>query len=140
MTWFNQEMAVYRGETFRTSRSEAVAGHVWVIQLRDRAYAQDGFEQLGDVRLKQVPVAELDAWYRDRMTATWRGQPFAVSGVHADRASVEYLGRSPSWARSNGLEGNQRDGFCGKVNSDELTDVQVERIDHLARWREKHAG
>ncbi|SDM31785.1 hypothetical protein SAMN04489726_0966 [Allokutzneria albata] len=119
MAWVHQEMAVHQGETFRTSRSEAAAGRIWIIQLRDRTYAQDGFEQLGDVRLKQVPIAELDAWYRDRTTATWRGQPFTVSGVHADRASPDYLGRSPLWARENGLEGNQRNGFCVKVNSDE---------------------
>ncbi|WP_053733248.1 hypothetical protein [Nocardia sp. NRRL S-836] len=137
---FNVDVAEYRGETFRTSGSEAAPGHVWIIQIAGVTYASEGFEQKGDVRLKQVPIAELDAWYRERATATWRGQPVSVSAVDGGVARVDYLGGSAVWAQDNGLEGDQYGGFYGTIDAAELENVQVDRTDHLARWKKENQG
>lgn len=136
----NFDVAEYHGQTFRTSRSEAAEGHIWIIKIPGESYREQGFEQRGDVHLKQVPIADLDAWYRDRTKATWRGEPFLVTPLDGGKVSAGYLGHNGVWAQENGLEGDQYNGFHGTINARELENVQVDRADHLARWKKENQG
>ncbi|MEU7481488.1 hypothetical protein AB0A63_36320 [Lentzea sp. NPDC042327] len=122
------DVAEYRGETFRTSTSEAAEGHVWLIRIGEQAPE------------RQVPIADLDAWYRDRTTATWRGQPFRVGQVRNGTATVDYVGHDGTWAAQNGLQGDRYNGFYGTISAAELEDVRVDRTDHLARWKKENLG
>jgi hypothetical protein len=122
------DVAEYRGELFRTSQSEAREGHIWLIRIGGKAPEQ------------QVPIADLDAWYRERVTATWRGQPFRVTQQKDGMATVDYVGHDGTWAKQNGLEGDRYNGFYGTIDAAELENVQVDRNDHLARWKKENQG
>jgi hypothetical protein len=135
MTHYSQEMAEYRGEVFFAGAE----GHdqVWLRKVPGVVYANaDGFQKYGNRELKTVHVDELDAWYRETCTATWRGQPFNVIVVDNGKAEAGYAGGEYVWAAQNGLEGDQYNGYRATLDVGELTDVRVDRTDFLARWKE----
>jgi hypothetical protein len=139
MTQYSQEMAEYRGETYFAGAEGP--DHVWIRKIPGVAYAHaEGFQTYGNRELKTVPTEDLDAWYVDRCTATWRGQPFTVVRVEGGKAEAGYAGGEYVWAAQNGLEGDQYNGFRATLDESELHDVRVDRTDFLARWKEKHAG
>lgn len=133
------EVIEYRGETYRAGTESN--GQIWIVKIPGETYStDDGFEQRQELRLKQVPITELDAWYRDEMTAKWRGQPFVVHPNRDGTMGADYVGPSQVWAEENGLEGDPYNGFHKILDPDELEDVQVDRTDYLARWKEKNPG
>ncbi|MFS8098020.1 hypothetical protein LFM09_12835 [Lentzea alba] len=139
MTKYSQEMAEYRGEVYFAG-SEG-PGEVWIRKIPGTTYANnEGFETYGDRHFKTVPISDLDAWYQETMTATWRGQPFNVIATEGDTAEAGYAGGEYVWAAQNGLEGDQYNGYRATLATDELEDVQVDRTDFLARWKEKNPG
>jgi hypothetical protein len=139
MTKYSQEMAEYRGEVFYAG-SEGDR-HVWIRKLPGVAYVNDeGFQNYNGRELKTVAIDELDAWYVEKMTATWRGQPFNVISVENGKAEAGYAGGEYVWAAQNGLEGDQYNGYRATLDVGELADVQVDRTDYLARWKEKNPG
>lgn len=139
MTRYSQELARYRGEVFFAGAEDA--HHVWIRKIPGVAYAIDErFQVYNGRELKTVAVRDLDAWYEERMTATWRGQPFSVVSVENGRAEAAYAGGEYTWAQQNGLEGDQYNGFTATLAEDELADVRVDRTDFLARWKEKNQG
>ncbi len=130
----NELVAEYRGELYLASTVDVAAGFVRLREIPAERYAN------ATGRDVEVPVTELDAWYRDKTRATWRGQPFVVDRVEGGRALAGYDGRDAGWAKKNGLDGNQYDWFQGWLALDELEDVHVDRTDFLARWKEKNRG
>ena len=138
MTQYSQEMAEYRGETYFAG---AEGQHVWIRKIPGVTYANaDGFQTYGNRELKTVAVGELQAWYLETMKATWRGQPFNVVRTANGKAEAGYAGGEYVWAAQNGLEGDQYNGYTGTLDVDELENVQVDRTDFLARWKEKNPG
>jgi hypothetical protein len=136
---YTREVVEYQGEIYFAGKVEQ--GKIWIVKIPGETYATDeGFEHREELRLKQVPIAELDAWYRDEMTAKWRGQPFIVHPNRDGTMGADYVGASQVWAEDNGLEGDPYNGFHKILDSDELEDVQVDRTDYLARWKEKNPG
>ncbi|MGW6449593.1 hypothetical protein [Lentzea sp. NPDC055074] len=139
MTQYSQEMAEYRGETFFAGAEGEQ--HVWIRKIPGVAYGTtESFQTYGDRELKTVAVRDLDAWYRETCKATWRGQPFNVVATNNGKAEAGYAGGEYVWAQQNGLEGDQYNGYRATLDVDELEDVQVDRTDFLARWKEKNAG
>ncbi|MFB9904409.1 hypothetical protein [Allokutzneria oryzae] len=139
MTPYSPEMAEYRGETYFAGAEGP--DHVWIRKVPGVAYANaEGFQTYGNREFATVAVEELQAWYFERCTATWRGQRFAVVMIHDGKAEAGYAGGDYVWAAQNGLEGDQYNGFRATLNVDELENVQIERTDLLARWREKNPG
>lgn len=139
MTHYSQEMAEYRGEVFFAGAEGQ--NHVWIRKVPGTAYADaEGFQKYGNRELKTVPVEELDAWYVEKMTATWRGQPFNIVSTDGGKAQAGFAGGEYVWAAQNGLEGDQYNGYTATLDVDELADVQVDRTDFLARWKEKNRG
>ncbi|MGW6935497.1 hypothetical protein ACWGE0_35920 [Lentzea sp. NPDC054927] len=135
MTQYSQEMAEYRGEVFFAG-AEGV-DQVWLRKVPGTVYANaEGFEKYGNRELKTVNVTELDAWYFEKMTATWRGQPFNVIAVDGGKAEAGYAGGEYVWAAQNGLDGDQYNGYRATLDVSELDNVQVDRTDYLARWKE----
>lgn len=138
MTYYSQEMAEYRGEVYFAGSE---GDDVWIRKIPGVAYAHaEGFQTYGNRELKTVAVADLDAWYRETMRATWRGQPFNVIRTDDGKAEAGYAGGEYVWAAQNGLEGDQYNGYTATLDVGELTDVQVDRTDFLARWKEKNPG
>ncbi|MEV6718232.1 hypothetical protein AB0M48_40050 [Lentzea sp. NPDC051208] len=138
MTYYSQEMAEYRGEVYFAGSE---GDDVWIRKIPGVTYANaEGFQTYGNRELKTVAVADLDAWYRETMKATWRGQPFNVIRTDNGKAEAGYAGGEYVWAAQNGLEGDQYNGYTATLDVGELTDVQVDRTDFLARWKEKNAG
>ncbi|MCX2954966.1 hypothetical protein [Lentzea sp. NEAU-D7] len=138
MTYYSQEMAEYRGEVYFAGSE---GDDVWIRKIPGVAYAHaEGFQTYGNRELKTVAVADLDAWYRETMRATWRGQPFNVIRTDDGKAEAGYAGGEYVWAAQNGLEGDQYNGYTATLDVSELTDVQVDRTDFLARWKEKNPG
>jgi hypothetical protein len=139
MTKYSQEMAQYRGEVYFAGAEGADS--VWIRKVPGVSYANDEpFEVYNGREFKTVAVADLDAWYEEKMTATWRGQPFNVIAVDHGKAEAGYAGGEYVWAQQNGLEGDQYNGFRATLDVEELADVQVDRTDFLARWKEKNPG
>jgi hypothetical protein len=138
MTHYSQEMAEYRGEVyFAGSEGDGV----WIRKIPGVTYANaEGFQTYGNRELKTVAVTDLDAWYRETMKATWRGQPFNVVRTENGKAEAGYAGGEYVWAAQNGLEGDQYNGYTATLDVGELADVQVDRTDFLARWKEKNPG
>lgn len=138
MTHYSQEMAEYRGEVYFAGSE---GDDVWIRKIPGVAYANaEGFQIYGNRELKTVAVADLDAWYRETMKATWRGQPFNVVRTENGKAEAGYAGGEYVWAAQNGLEGDQYNGYTATLDVGELVDVQVDRTDFLARWKEKNPG
>jgi len=134
-----REVIEYRGETYFAGAQDQ--GRIWIVQIPGEAYANDeGFEQREEIRRKLVPISELDAWYRDEMTAKWRGRPFVVHPNRDGTMGADYVGPSQVWAEDNGLDGDPYNGYHKVLDPAELEDVQVNRIDYLARWKEKNPG
>jgi hypothetical protein len=132
-------MAEYRGEVYYAGREGE--SDVWIRKIPGVTYVEtEGFETYGGRQFKTVAIAELDAWYEEKMTATWRGQPFNVIAVDNGKAEAGYAGGEYVWAAQNGLEGDQYNGYTATLDVDELADVQVDRTDFLARWKEKNPG
>jgi len=141
ITKYTRAVAEHNGEVYYASTSEAQTNHLWIIKIRGESYATDeGFEHKGDVTLKQVPIAELDGWYRDQVKATWRGEPFVVHPLQDGKVGADFVGGSSVWAEENGLEGDQYSGFHGVLDEGELENVQVDRTDYLARWKKENQG
>lgn len=139
MTKYSQEMAEYRGEVYYAGREGE--NDVWIRKIPGVTYAEtEGFETYGGRQFKTVAITELDAWYEEKMTVTWRGQPFNVIAVENGKAEAGYAGGEYVWAAQNGLEGDQYNGYTATLDVDELADVQVDRTDFLARWKEKNPG
>ena len=139
MTKYSQEMAEYRGEVYFAGREGE--NDVWIRKIPGVEYAlQEGFETYGNRQFKTVPITALEAWYSEKMTATWRGQPFNVIAIENGKAEAGYAGGEYVWAAQQGLEGDQYNGYTATLDVDELTDVQVDRTDFLARWKEKNPG
>ncbi|WP_394615190.1 hypothetical protein JNUCC0626_36070 [Lentzea sp. JNUCC 0626] len=137
MTHYSQEMAEYRGETFFAGAEDAT--NVWLRKIPGQTYANnEGFQTYGNRELKTVPAEDLEAWYQETCTATWRGQPFNVVHTHNGKAEAGYAGGEYVWAQQNGLEGDQYNGFTATLSTGELANVQVVRTDFLKRWKEKH--
>lgn len=135
MTHYSQEMAEYRGEVYFAGAEGA--DHVWIRKVPGVSYADaEGFQTYGNRELKTVAVTELDAWYVEKMTAKWRDQPFNIVSTDNGRAQAGYAGGEYVWAARNGLEGDQYNGYTATLDVDELADVQVDRTDFLARWKE----
>lgn len=135
MTKYSQEMAEYRGEVYFAGAEGEDA--VWIRKIPGVTYANDEpFETYNGREFKTVAIKELDAWYVEKMTATWRGQPFNVTSVENGKAHAGYAGGEYVWAAQNGLDGDQYNGYDATLDVDELADVQVDRTDHLARWKE----
>jgi len=138
MTQYSQEMAEYRGETYFAG---AEGNDVWIRKIPGVTYANsEGFQTYGNRELKTVAVKELQAWYLETCTATWRGQPFNVVRTENGKAEAGYAGGEYVWAAQNGLEGDQYNGYRATLDVDELQDVRVDRTDFLARWKEKNPG
>ena len=139
MTKYSQEMAEYCGEVyFAGAEGEQ---HVWIRKIPGVTYATtEAFESYNGREFKTVAITTLDAWYEEKMTATWRGQPFNVIAIEHGKAEAGYAGGEYVWAQQNGLEGDQYNGFRATLDVDELADVQVDRTDFLARWKEKNPG
>jgi hypothetical protein len=134
-----REVIEYRGETYFAGARDQ--DKIWIVQIPGETYAHDeGFEQREEIRRKLVPISELDAWYRDEMTAKWRGQPFVVHPNRDGTMGADYVGASQVWAEDNGLDGDPYNGYHKVLDPDELEDVQVDRTDYLARWKEKNPG
>ncbi|MFD9699310.1 hypothetical protein [Lentzea sp. NPDC059081] len=139
MTHYSQEMAEYRGEVYFAGSEDA--HHVWIRKIPGVTYTNDErFETYNGRELKTVAITALDAWYEERMTALWRGQPFNVVSTHDGKAEAGFAGGEYSWAQQNGLQGDQYNGYTATLAVDELHDVQVDRTDFLARWKEKNPG
>ncbi|MEU0877933.1 hypothetical protein ABZ345_04995 [Lentzea sp. NPDC005914] len=139
MVTHTREVIEYNNETYYAGTESD--GKIWIVKIPGETYATDeGFEHCEDLRRKQVPIRELDAWYRDEMTAKWRGQPFVVHPNRDGTMGADYVGPSQVWAEDNGLEGDPYNGFHKIIPEDELEDVQVDRTDYLARWKEKNPG
>ncbi|NKE58442.1 hypothetical protein FXN61_17090 [Lentzea sp. PSKA42] len=139
MTKYSQEMAEYRGEVYYAG-SEGEKD-VWIRKVPGVSYVNaEGFEKYGDREFKTVPVMELDAWYVEKMTALWRGQPFNVISVENGKAQAGYAGGEYVWAAQNGLDGDQYNGYTATLDVGELADVRVDRTDYLARWKERNPG
>lgn len=137
MTQYSQEMAEYRGEVYFAGAEGP--DHVWIRKVPGVTYANaEGFQTYGNRELKTVAVTELDAWYRETCTATWRGQPFNVVKIDNGKAEAGYAGGEYVWAAQNGLEGDQYNGYHATLDVGELADVQVDRTDFLARWKENN--
>lgn len=137
MTQYSQEMAEYRGEVYFAGAEGP--GHVWIRKVPGVTYANaEGFQTYGNRELKTVAAKELDAWYRETCTATWRGQPFNIIRIDGGKAEAGYAGGEYVWAAQNGLEGDQHNGYHATLDVDELADVQVDRTDFLARWKENN--
>lgn len=135
MTHYSQEMAEYRGEVYFAGAEGD--DHVWIRKVPGTVYAnQEAFETYNGRELKTVAKEELDAWYRETCTATWRGQPFNIVSTTNGKAEAGYAGGEYVWAAQNGLEGDQYNGYRATLDVGELTDVQVDRTDFLARWKE----
>jgi hypothetical protein len=138
MTHYSQEMAEYRGEVYFAGSE---GDDVWIRKIPGVTYANaEGFQTYGNRELKTVAVKDLDAWYRETMKATWRGQPFNVVRTDGGKAEAGYAGGEYVWAAQNGLEGDQYNGYTATLDVGELADVQVDRTDFLARWKEKNPG
>jgi hypothetical protein len=136
MTKYSQEMAEYRGEVYFAGAEGDE--HVWIRRIPGVAYVNDEpFESYHGREFKTVSVTELDAWYEEQMTATWRGQPFNVTAVENGQAYAGYAGGEYVWAAQNGLDGDQYNGYTATLDVGELNDVRIDRTDHLARWKEK---
>lgn len=125
----NKPLAEYRGELYSVSTVDVPDGFVRLREIPGEHYEHPANAD------KEVPVDDLDAAYRDKTRATWRGQPFVLDKVEGDRALAGYDGRDALWAKQNGLDGNQYDGFEGWLDLTELEDVHVDRTDLLARWK-----
>ncbi|GHH37240.1 hypothetical protein [Lentzea cavernae] len=139
MTQYSQEMAEYRGETYFAGAEGEHA--VWIRKIPGVTYSHaDGFQTYGNRELKTVATKDLDAWYLETCKATWRGQPFNVVRTQDGKAEAGYAGGEYVWAAQNGLEGDQYNGYTATLGEDELEDVQVDRTDFLARWKEKNPG
>jgi hypothetical protein len=82
-----------------------------------------------------VPYDELDAWYTERMLFDWRGQPFHLDTYRNGRVYGGYLGYDSGWAREQGLEGSQYDGWMCDAPESEIENLRIEKIDILERWR-----
>jgi hypothetical protein len=135
MTQYSQEMAEYRGEVFFAGAEGD--DQVWIRKVPGTIYVNaEGFQKYGNRELKTVSVTELDAWYVEKMTATWRGQPFNIVSTNNGKAEAGYAGGEYVWAAQNGLDGDQYNGYRATLDVDELENVQVDRADHLARWKE----
>ncbi|WP_434452601.1 hypothetical protein [Lentzea sp. E54] len=138
MTQYSQEMAEYRGEVYFAGSE---GNDVWIRKVPGVTYANaEGFQTYGDRELKTVAVTDLDAWYVETCTATWRGQPFTIVRIQDGKAEAGYAGGEYVWAAQNGLEGDQYNGYTATLDVDELANVQVDRTDFLARWKEKNPG
>jgi hypothetical protein len=84
----------------------------------------------------EVPHSELDAWYQEKMLFDWRGQPFDLERYQDGRVYGGFKGKSSAWARENGLEGGQHEGwFLNGVPEQEIEKVRVERTDILEHQR-----
>lgn len=136
MIKYGSAVIEYGGDTYAVGTRDGE--RIWILKMLGETYASDeGFEPYGDNRGKLVPIAELDAWYRDRVTATWRGEPVRVRPLANGKVFVDYVGGDMIWAANSGLDGDQYNGFSGSVDEAELENVRVDRTDYLARWKEK---
>jgi hypothetical protein len=134
-----REVVEYQNETYFAGVESQ--GTIEIVKIPGETYATDeGFAHYEDLRVKRVPIAEIDAWYRDEFTGKWRGQPFVLYPNRDGTMGADYVGPSQLWAEENGLEGDQYNGYRKTFNPDELEDLRVNRIDHLARWKEKNPG
>jgi hypothetical protein len=125
----NELLAEYRGELYFVSTVDVPDGFVRLREIPTERYEHAKHAD------QEVPVNDLDAAYRDKTRATWRGQPFVIDKVEGDKALAGYDGRDAGWAKANGLDGNQYDWFQGWLAVSELEDVHVDRTDLLARWK-----
>ena len=139
MVQHTREVAVYNNETYFAGKQSE--GTLEIVKIPGETYATDeGFEHFAELSVKRVPITELDAWYRDEFTGKWRGQPFVLYPNRDGTMGADYVGPSSVWAQENGLEGDQYNGFRKTFEPDQLEDVQVDRTDYLARWKEKNPG
>ena len=88
-----------------------------------------------DIDGQRVPFEDFDAWYKERMMFDWRGQPFYLDRYRDGRVQGGYSGYDGGWAREQGLEGNQYEGWLCDVPEAEIENVRVERMDLLEIWR-----
>lgn len=137
MIHYSQEMAEYEGDTYFAGAEDQ--RHVWVRKIPGVVYrAQEGFQTYGKSELKTVRISELQTWYRETCRAKWRGQPFNIIVIHDGKAEAGYAGGEYVWALRNGLNGDQYNGFTATIDAGELEDLQVDRTDFLAQWKESY--
>ncbi|HEX8868344.1 MAG TPA: hypothetical protein VF821_21980 [Lentzea sp.] len=135
MTSYLRAMARWKNELYYAGPNEN--DRLWIVKIDGQDYrTNEVFEQSRDRQLKLVPIQELEEWYREKMTATWKDQPFNVTSVVNGKAHAGYAGGEYVWAAQQGLDGDQYNGYNGTFDVDELENVRVDRTDYLARWKE----
>jgi hypothetical protein len=111
-----RESVVYRGKVAQSVESAGLGVYALIV---------DGV---------QVPYRELDAWYRENVLFDWCGKPFHLDRYQDGRVYGAYVGKSSIWARENGLEGNQYEGwFLNGAPEQEIENLRVETTDILER-------
>ncbi|MBD3923668.1 hypothetical protein IEZ26_03470 [Nocardioides cavernae] len=85
-------------------------------------HLESGVRRDGDAWAR-VSKADLSRYFTVQVTVAWQGEEFGLGRVVGDEAEI--LGSSPVVAERLGLEGDQYNGFRGKVPVAELTVVDV---------------
>lgn len=100
-----------------------VADATDIDRRRRRRSAKDGR------RLVDVPQGDVARLFRRSVMANWDDHEVRVVGpTDGDILTVEWDG-GPAWPTSVGLDGNQRDGWRGRVPRHDLGDLRIDEID-----------
>ena len=86
------------------------------------AHVAEGEDRQGRTWVK-VPKASIERYFEVSVVVEWQGEQFGLGRVAGDTAEIH--GTSPGVAARLGLEGDQYNGFRGKVPVTELTVVDV---------------
>lgn len=86
------------------------------------AHIENGERRDGS-RWVKVRKADLERYFTVHVTVEWHGEQLGLGRVAGDTAEIH--GSSPDVAARLGLEGDQYNGFRGKVPVTELTVVDV---------------
>ena len=122
--------AVCRSTTYEVASSAADTLNLFVTADEDHVppHVAEGEDRRGR-RWVKVSKADLERYFSVRVIVEWRGEQLDLGRVVDDTAEVH--ASSPAVAARLGLEGDQYNGFRGKVPVTELTVVEVreEEID-----------
>lgn len=87
------------------------------------------------IKKVRVPIQDLQEWYSETMSFTWKGHQFILLQYELGIVSGSTEGIDPLWAHENGLDGDPYSGWYGKFPEEEVENVQIKHNDLLAAWK-----
>lgn len=117
------EYGIYKGEEY--SIIPEGSGKV-TLRTRDKASAQNGFQAAGlkkNVFIKQIDQSELESAYEYKLSASYRGEEFAIEGVNEENGTIILKSMDPESVDKLGFSSLGKYEYIKKVSVD---DVQIQ--------------